>query len=175
MGYKQFRCCGCHKLHRQRVAGQKYCSAQSCQKQRKNAWRREQYATDEEYRLCTRDSTRSWLEARGGAANYYRDYRQRRKLGQQTKPTSNEGSPSVSQKDLSASQSKSRGSGANSDAKNQQALVMTGKYLLVPMVPSGGANSDAIFIELTVITGEYGDLQRTTGCYWQQNEVKVEV
>ena len=108
-------------------------------------------------------------------ANYYRDYRRRRKLNQQTKPNSNAGSPSVAQKDLSAGPIKSQGSGANSDAKNSQAPVMTGKYLLVPMAPSNGANSDAIFIELSVITCELADLQRTTGCYWQQDEVKVEV
>jgi hypothetical protein len=172
---KTFRCSVCHKLHRQRVAGQKYCGARACQKQRKNAWRREQYATDAEYRLSARDSTRSWLKAQGGAANYYRDYRQRRKLSQQAKPTSNEGSPSVSQKDLSASQSKILGSDANSDAESSQHPVITGKYLLVPMVPSDSANSDAIFVELIVITGESDDSQRTTGCYWQQDEVKVEV
>jgi len=171
MGYRQFRCRGCHKLHRQRVAGQRYCSAQSCQKKRKNAWRREHYATDIDYRLSARDSTRLWLEAQGGASSYYRKYRLRRKLSQPTIIDPNGPQSLKRNKGLSNQQSAPSLQCANSDTKLAQLPVITGRYFLIP---PGGANSDAILVQLSVITDEFDDLQRTTGFYCGQNEVKVQ-
>lgn len=76
-----FRCTACRSMRRQKTSGQSYCSEAGCQKARKNSWRREKYKADPDYRANQRDSTAAWLETRGGAAVYYREYRRRVRQG----------------------------------------------------------------------------------------------
>lgn len=172
MEQQRFRCAGCNKLHRERVAGQRYCGSVKCQRKRKNKWRRERYARDATYRETAQASTATWLERRGGAAAYYRDYRKSKKrkensgiAGATGEGASEEVAKYASQMDKSAvSPPKATGqpsakADANRDAKSEQGSVMTGKYLLVPV---DGAKGDAIFVELSVIAGESRTLQRTT-------------
>jgi len=172
MDQQRFRCAGCKKLHRERVAGQQYCGAVKCQRKRKNKWRRERYARDATYRETAQASTAAWLECQGGAAAYYRDYRKRKKrikdsdiAGAADGGTPAEVAKCASRMDKSAvSPPKETGqpsakADANRDAKSEQGSVMTGKYLLVP---ADGAKGDAIIVQLSVIADKSGALQRTT-------------
>jgi hypothetical protein len=161
MGHTEFRCRGCQRICRQRGACQRYCGARSCQQKRRNAWRREEYATDEAYRLTARASTEAWLEAQGGAAAYYRSYRLKRKeakrAGEGVKPATMgevrpRGKPQRGPEEAA-------GLSAKRDAKEAQGPVITGEYLLIP---SGGTKRDAILVQLRAISMETADLQRTT-------------
>ena len=145
MDAQRFRClcCGCICL--KQTPTQRYCGCQPCQRARKNAWRRSKYACDHDYRSNQLDSTRAWLEFQGGAANYYREYRQRRRAPRTSRPcaptgmTETESSPPIGDAP----------SRANSDAGTAGSCVFSGVYRLVP---EGGANSDAIFVNLSVIS-----------------------
>lgn len=168
MAQKRFRCAGCGKVKREGAAGQRYCGAAACQKKRRDRWRRVRYAQDATYRETAQASTAAWLESRGGAAAYYRDYRRRKRkkdrglggaadagtAGESAKCASGREESAVSPPEASAKVD------AKSDAKYAQPAVMTGRYLLVP---AGGAKSDAIIVQLSVIAAQSGDLQRTTG------------
>ncbi len=81
MGAERFRCCWCKRLKWKRTRDQRYCGERECQKARKNAWRREKYATDADYRANQRDSTKAWLSVRGGSAAYWRAYREGQRKG----------------------------------------------------------------------------------------------
>jgi hypothetical protein len=165
MAYAEFRCRGCQRICRQRAGGQRYCGARICQQKRRNAWRREHYATDESYRLTARASTEAWLEAQGGAGAYYRSYRRKRKEAQRAGDPSDVGKPATtgeigpSGKLQKGTEEAKDDAGAKRDAKAPQQTVMTGEYLLIP---SGGAKRDAILVQLRAISTETGGLQRTT-------------
>jgi hypothetical protein len=152
----KFRCAACRKLHRRRVPGQRYCGADACQRERRNAWRRERYATDDVYRVTARESTRAWLEAQGGAACYYRRYREKRKKRRRCEDKMPSEQPRRGGNDAPNETDELR---ANSNAKGTESIVTTGKYLLVP---AERANSDAIIVQLLLITDDSLNLQRTT-------------
>jgi hypothetical protein len=126
----RFRCRHCGKLKLVVKKGQKYCSDVKCQQARKNAWRRQKYAEDLDYRLNQKQSTEMWLESVGGAAEYYREYRRKRKQGH-------------------------RGASANSDARQTNSLIKTGSYYIFPVCGESYANSDAIRVKIEVITDRY--------------------
>ena len=86
MASHRFRCAACKRLTESRVKGQRYCGREKCQKARKNAWRRDRYAADADYRANQAQSTKAWLDSVGGAACYHRQYRKRRR--QCSKPES---------------------------------------------------------------------------------------
>ena len=173
MAIKQFRCSGCQQLHRERVAEQKYCGAPACQRMRRNAWRREHYATDTIYRLTARDSTRAWLAAQGGAKSYYRTYRLRQKQRLQRDAGKRRARLRTPDRDGQELLRETSRSNANSDAKSAQPAVTTGQYLLSLAGGQGGANSDAIIVELTVINGQSPGLQRTTDCFCEESSARV--
>lgn len=135
MSQFDFRCRHCRRIKRKRTPDQKYCGDSICQRARKNAWRRGKYESDSDYRANARDSTRTWLEACGGCAAYYRDYRTaKRRRARKPDEASKPEPPALD---------------ANSDAKWTVSTVNPGKYRLVPLET---ANSDAILVELTVIS-----------------------
>lgn len=140
MKHERFRCACCQKMRPARVKGQRYCGAPSCQQARKNAWRREKYATDVDYRATHKESTRAWLVSVGGAATYHRQYRKRRRGKQQRL---------VGQADSRASSVES-GRRAKRDATSTDCPVETGHYLLVPI---GDAKRDATVVEIRTISG----------------------
>ena len=142
MGKGRFRCRQCGKLKPKRTADQRYCGDAACQKARKNAWRRERYATDADYRLNQRDSTKAWLAANGGAAAYYRRYRSRR-IEVEAAAESDAEPVEVS------APGGQTATPANSDALLVESQVISGKYELVPL---GGANSDAFWAEIRIIS-----------------------
>ena len=75
----RYKCRNCGRLLLGRVPGQKYCGEKACQAARKRKWSRDRYGSDPDYRLNQQESTATWLESRGGAAEYYRDYRRRKR------------------------------------------------------------------------------------------------
>jgi len=156
MAKVQFRCAACRRLHRRRVAGQRYCGASACQRERRNAWRRERYATDDAYRLTARESTRAWLEAQGGASRYYRAYRAYREKRSQRQ---RDEADAAEKQERVIAQEETVGSRANSDANGAEVLETTRRYLVVT---ARRAKSDAIIVQLRAITDDSPDLQRTT-------------
>jgi len=151
----RFRCRCCGKLKHCRSADQCYCGKTSCQRARKNVWRRAKYASDPDYRLNQAQSTAAWLDRQGGVAAYYREYRRRRrKQGRSGAPTrSGEPPPAPS---------------ANSDASFGDSPVVSGIYHLVPLC---GANRDAISVKLSVIAGDLAQSQISTS--WPTSPVSV--
>lgn len=146
MANERFRCRHCGKLKARRTADQRYCGEPACQKARKNAWRRERYAADPEYRLNQRDSTKAWLEANGGAAAYYRRYRNGCKKRQDEAPPAD----AVTTTAEYSAPGFPQGTTAKSDAFSQKSLAISGRYELIPL---GGAKSDAFQAEIRVISG----------------------
>ena len=144
MAKERFRCRHCRKLRPRRTPDQRYCSDEACQKARKNAWRRERYAADPDYRLNLRDSTMAWLDANGGAAEYHRRYRQARKQRRREQSRAK-----GEAKPVDSASSPGQAAGANSDALLQESPSISGTYVLFPL---GGANSDAVHAEIRVIS-----------------------
>ena len=141
----------------ERIEDQRYCGGDPCQKARKNAWRREKYDVDPDYRANQRASTEAWLASQGGSAVYYRTYRKRRKERQRKEQRRKEAHREDGQQnEPPASADPTTGqarrplttASANSDAKTPQSPVKSGRYRLLPY---GTANSDAILVELSVI------------------------
>jgi hypothetical protein len=135
MDYGRFRCRHCRKLRRKRTRDQRYCGESACQKARKNAWRREKYAEDADYRANQRDSTNAWLEKSGGAAAYHRVYRKRRK-------------PKATAKPVAAATEEGS---ANSDAAFGKNTLKSGVYTLIPIPLDKDANSDAYLARIDLI------------------------
>lgn len=177
MASQQFRCAACRRLRMSRVKGQRYCGQDSCQKTRKNAWRRQKYAADADYRANQAQSTGAWLDTRGGAARYFQRYRKRREqqgaevAGSQPETVTAGGDATAGPVTAGAGPAAGEGvtealrggaSGArpaaqkwtwpraNSDAISEKSVVKTGRYLLVG---ADGANSDAILVEIRAISG----------------------
>lgn len=155
MANERFRCRYCRKLKARRTPDQCYCSDDACQKARKNAWRRERYSSDPEYRLNQRDSTNAWLEAKGGAAAYYRQYRQERKQRQRDGPRAKAKGKSKPVEDSAPLPREDsvpllrNATAANRDGLLEKSLIKTGTYELIPL---DGANSDAVQAEIRVIS-----------------------
>jgi hypothetical protein len=151
MKKKRFRCRQCKRVLAVRVIGQGYCGEAACQKARKNAWRREKYASDSDYRLNQRDSTDEWLNSVGGAAQYHREYRKKKKrciaqLRSKAKRTLEPtGSETAS---LFAGHVSGLDASANSDATFQKTFIKTGRYRICPE----SANSDAFMAEIRLIS-----------------------
>ncbi len=145
MDYGRFRCRHCRKLRRKQTADQRYCGESECQKARKNAWRREKYAQDSDYRANQRDSTDAWLGEHGGSASYHRAYRLRRKDLRGTPKTACQPSPPSAATPASA----------NSDAGSKKGALLSGLYTLISMPSDGAANSDAILVKIAVIPRGY--------------------
>ena len=147
MDYGRFRCRHCRKLRRKQTGDQQHCGETECQKARKNAWRREKYAQDPDYRANQRDSTNAWLDEHGGSASYHRAYRKRRKDRGPPKAASQQ-SPRSTATPVSA----------NSDAGSAESAFLSGVYTLTPMRSDGAANSDALLVEIAVVPGGYGSI-----------------
>jgi hypothetical protein len=145
METRRFRCLACKKLKTERVKGQRYCGDPACQKARKNTWRRQKYATDVDYYLNQKQSTKTWLASKGGAATYYRDYRKRRKAALDQERQCTKGPPSI--KAIGGAQ-RAMSPSANSDASLRKSPIKTGRYWLCPE----SANSDAIWVEIKAIS-----------------------
>lgn len=154
MEKQRFRCRHCGKIKVQRVLEQKYCGERACQQARRNAWRRDKYAEDVDYRRNQEASTAAWLSSQGGAAAYYRQYRLRRK----TSTTSEEGGSLKAESGLSRVFPRSVGekkrpgsrgapSNANRDASSGNLRLKSGRYTLCPT----GANRDAFLVEIRVV------------------------
>ena len=56
-----FRCGHCNQIRTRRSEDQCYCGREDCQKARKNAWRRDKYDADADYRANQKASTKAWF------------------------------------------------------------------------------------------------------------------
>jgi hypothetical protein len=126
---------------------QRHCGAPECQKARKNAWRREKYAQDSDYRANQRDSTNAWLDEQGGSAAYHREYRSRRK---NPSPSGSASEQSPSSRLLPAS--------AKRDAELPESALPSGVYTLVPVQLDGDAKRDTLLVEIAVVPRSYGSI-----------------
>ncbi|MFC1836041.1 hypothetical protein ACFL2Q_15195 [Thermodesulfobacteriota bacterium] len=70
------RCSACGRLFEtcRQVKNQRYCSQDSCLKQRKRRWQKRKRAEDSEYRANQLDANKRW---RVKTLDYWRDYRKR--------------------------------------------------------------------------------------------------
>jgi hypothetical protein len=144
----RFRCRHCKKVRPRRSPEQCYCGSEACQKARKNAWRRSKLRLDPDYRANQQASTKAWLASQGGSGEYYRRYRERRRQQQETGCVDKADRGAIAPG--SAATAACAKSGAKSDAKTAQNLVISGRYRLVPC---DDAKSDAIVVQLSVIAG----------------------
>ena len=154
MEQQRFRCRHCGKLKVRRALEQTYCGEKACQQARRNAWRREKYSEDSDYRLNQRASTAAWLSSQGGARAYYRRYRSRRKA---STPSAERGSGNA-EGGLRPPLLRSVGEkarrvpcitsvDANRDASFGDLPLKSGRYTLCP----AGANRDAVLVEIRVV------------------------
>jgi len=151
MNNASFRCRCCGKIKKRRSPEQRFCGEAACQRVRKQAWRRSKYASDPDYRLNQKQSTSAWLQKQGGAAAYFKNYRRQRREQGQRKPPKPESTTNAGRALSDAS--------ANSDAKLDDSLILSGKYRLTPLY---GANSDAIAVKLSIIPADLMGLQIST-------------
>jgi hypothetical protein len=136
------RCSACGGLFEPwpQVKDQRYCSADSCQKERKRRWQRNKRAEDPVYRANQLDANKRWREK---TPDYWRDYRKshseyvRRNL------------------ELQRERNRRRryGSGpiAKMDASDGKSTLMTGYYQLFPVGSGTVAKMDAINVKIEVI------------------------
>jgi hypothetical protein len=139
-----------------RTESQRYCGRQECQRARKKNWSRQTYAKDEDYRENQKASTAQWLESQGSAAEYYRDYRRRKRKalleadsvrGEGSGKPSREGdTPAVTS--LFAPTESTQDESANRDATSLKPLINTGRYRISP----ADANRDAYLVEIRLIS-----------------------
>jgi hypothetical protein len=155
METKKFRCRHCRKVCLVRVKGQKYCSQSICQQARKNAWRREKYASDPEYRLTQKSSNDAWLSSVGGAAAYHRRYRRRKKQNNKAKARNGTGpkiarfsSSAAKERSLFATDGSVQAGGANRDAIIGESRLKPGRYVISPF----GANRDVYQATIEIIS-----------------------
>jgi len=165
----QYKCRHCGRICVEKRKGQKYCGEKACQGSRKREWNRSKYASDPDYRANQRESTEAWLVSQGGAAQYHRAYRRRRREAEESaiQAKTEEGpqggaerSPSeASRFETSIAPSLFAGSqavldaSANRDARSVEKVIKPGRYKIYPAGAKRGANRDAIVVELRVITG----------------------
>lgn len=154
MEKQRFRCRHCRKLKVQRVLDQKYCSERACQQARRNAWRRDKYAEDSDYRRNQQASTAAWLSRQGGAAAYYRRYRSRRRASVVAEERGSREAESGLQVEAVRPVSEKIRSrpypppmSANRDASSGDLRFKSGRYTLRP----AGANRDAFLVEIRVV------------------------
>jgi|GEM_PF-1539146 len=165
MKTKRFKCRHCGRLLPVRVPGQKYCGEKRCQAARKKKWSRKRYESDPDYRLNQKESTAAWLEGRGGSAEYYRDYRIRKRRSEaqaavkDVKRGSKQTPVEMAQQtacqpeedgvaSLFAGSASGLDASANRDASCQASSIKTGIYKILP----SGANKDAFVAEIRVIS-----------------------
>jgi len=157
MKEKRFRCRCCRKMRPVRVGNQKYCGDPKCQRARKNAWNREKYASDPDYRENQKASTQTWLESQRGSAAYFREYRRRQgsRWESHEKPDrleDKQGASSAHEESLFASEIDIPGQRANMDATIPEKPLKSGRYIMFCDQSSGGANMDAYLVEIAVIS-----------------------
>jgi hypothetical protein len=164
MRAQRFKCRHCGRVVTDGKTGQKYCGDSECQAARKGDWRRKQYASDAEYRMGQKESTEAWLEKRGGAAAYYREYRARKRLekakqveiaavktiraSETTSTVKAEAEINGGKGSLFAPESLELGASANRDACLRLSFIKAGIYELLPQ----GANRDSITVEIRMIS-----------------------
>lgn len=178
MDQPRFQCKCCRRHLPRRTQDQRYCERPLCQRTRKNAWRRDKYSTDPEYRTGHRESTEAWLETRGGAAAYHREYRRKRRLANSRadrvlkadaqqpsvvsslQPPSAEATPERPSRMPAAGTSRpppsgstaTGGPGAKSDAIYRETEVIPGRYELCRVNTAAGAKRDAILVDLSIVS-----------------------
>ncbi len=171
----QYKCRHCGRINVEKRKGQKYCGRKECQRSRKREWNRRKYASDPDYRANQRESTAAWLSSQGGAAQYYRAYRHRRRekedapgaasehqaKGERGKTLDKTSPSAVISKRLDIPSSSAESTtvldeSANMDARSSENAIKSGRYSLCPAGANGdtsrGANRDPIVVELRVIT-----------------------
>ena len=176
----RFKCRHCGRLVFGRVPDQKYCGEKSCQAARKRKWSRKQYVSDPDYRLNQKESTAIWLESRGGAAEYYRDYRRRKRreamvAAKELEQRSNEAPVEVGQEAVGELTEVKHKTGQEVDRRSEEgggASLFAGEgsgldasasrdaTCQTPSIKSGiykilpsGANRDAVWATIEVISG----------------------
>jgi len=152
MDYGRFRCCHCRRVKPRRTRNQCYCDNADCQQARRNAWRRNKYASDADYRANQRASTKAWLAAQGGSAKWYREYRRRSREAIASTDFTAPNPSAIVSKEKVADEVLLKPSDdirAKRDAVPSKKGVSSGIYQLIA---TGAAKRDAIFVELRLIT-----------------------
>lgn len=136
------RCSACGRLFRPwpQAKNQRYCSEDSCQKERKRRWQKKKRAEDPAYRANQLDANKRWREKN---PDYWRDYRKRHS--------------EYVRRNLELQRERNRrrrhGSGpiAKMDAWDSESPLMTGYFQLVPLGSGTVAKMDAINVKIEVI------------------------
>lgn len=153
MEKKRFRCRCCHKICTAKVKDQKYCSQKQCQRARRNAWYREKCSSDPDYRANQRAGNQAWLESKGGAAAYFREYRRRRKL-EATKLVDTDQEEGFSNGSDTESESETKGlrKSAKLDVEFTKNPFKSGRYFIIPEHAKIDAKLDPILVEIAMIS-----------------------
>ena len=123
-----------------KVKNQRYCSEDSCQKERKRRWQQQKRAEDPAYRANQRDANKRWREKN---PDYWRDYRKRH--------SDYERRNRELQRERNRRRRHRSGPIAKMDASDGTSPVMTGHYQLVPLESGTVAKMDAINVKIEVI------------------------
>ncbi|MEI7842891.1 MAG: hypothetical protein WCI39_07650 [Gallionellaceae bacterium] len=136
MEYKQCVACGQPFKRRPQVPQQSYCSAPSCQRERKRQWQRLKLQTDPDYQDNQNRAQKAWLERNPNYSRQYRDSHPEyvnRNRDQQRERVAKTKNPAVAKMDVSAP---------------PQAFP-SGIYRLRPVLVYGVAKMDAWTVEIT--------------------------
>ena len=142
MVVKKRRCSACGRLFEPspRVRAQKYCSEDSCQKERKRGWQKKKRAEDPAYRANQLDAHKRW---QANNPHYWQDYRRRhpdyvrrnRELQRERNKRKRQRSAPI----------------AKMDALMDKSLIIPGDYQLVPLGAGTVAKMDAINVKIEII------------------------
>lgn len=139
MENKQCIACGRPFKPRPQVPQQAYCSAPSCQRERKRQWQRLKLQNDPDYQDNQDRAQKAWLERNPNYSRQYRDSHPeyvKRNRDQQRERVAQTKNPAVAKMDVSAP---------------PQAFP-SGIYHLRPVLVSGVAKMDAWTVEITRIS-----------------------
>ncbi len=129
-----------------RNPNQMFCSAPICQRERKNAWRREKMQGDSDYTNNQRAANQRWQSKN---PDYWQNYR----LSHPSYVQRNR----EAQRVRDGTESRNASHLAKSDAFPEETLINPGSYWLIPLA-GNLAKSDALKVKITVITKGYHNI-----------------
>lgn len=127
-----FTCSCCRRVFRMnpRLKQQHYCKRAECQRTRRRKWQRMKMATDPDYQSNQQEAQKKWCERN---PDYWRHYRSRRLRSQKPSPAD------------------WAGGDAKMDTLSHNMIVISGDYMIVPILASG-AKMDALMVKITPIS-----------------------
>ena len=143
------RCCSCRKMFTvcAHVPGQQYCCERQCQNQRRQNWRKQKMASDQDYKANQYDAQKRWCRKnqdywrryRGDHPEYVKRNRQLQRLRNAGRGADKPVCRSIAKRYVSA----------------EKKTDISGYYKMIPASEHMIAKSDALLVKINLISNSY--------------------